>query len=115
MFVALCSASFEEARASFMQQIAERAATHADLEATNDAMDEISNAVADDIQRLEATDGELSDRLKALSDAQVQELQAVRFAMDEALVEHSAKMEQTVRETISAHQIACVSILLLSL
>lgn len=72
-------------------------ALHAELEETSKTIDDISHAVAHDLERLDAKDSELSDRLQALSGVELQELQTAQFAADEALAEQGVKIARLER------------------
>ena len=55
-------------------------------------MDDISNAVADDLASLEKKSAELGEQMGAMMEGQLKELAAAQFASDEALAEQTAKM-----------------------
>lgn len=87
---------------------AEPAVTQAEITETNKAIDDISNAVADDLAALESKNTELAEQLKALGGVQLQELMAAQFATDEAVAEQSVKMsrvESVLKDQVSARVI----------
>ena len=82
--------------------------TQAEITETNKAIDDISNAVADDLAALESKNTELAEQLKALGGVQLQELMAAQFATDEAVAEQSVKMsrvESVLKDQVSARVI----------
>ena len=67
-------------------------ATRAEIEETNKAIDDISNAVADDLASLEAKNVELSEGLQSFGGVKLQEIMDTQFAVDEVLAEQLTKM-----------------------
>ena len=55
-------------------------------------MDDISNAVADDLASLEKKSAELGEQMGAMMEGQLKKLAAAQFASDETLAEQTAKM-----------------------
>ena len=60
--------------------------------AQNKAMDDISNAVADDLASLESKNAELTEALQSFGGVKLQELMDAQFAVDEVLAEQLEKM-----------------------